>query len=195
MSRIGVAALALAIACGAAQAQTPPPATPSVDPGTKLNFGATVGGANLERTVNHAGPPLNQPDQGASYYYLATPKRLVIAVQVYDGGRRVPQGSTSPIVTAEFSNELTSMEQLIKGNGYTNFERPPVPSSCTYGATTFRCITYGATSPTGRLYSKLLLTGYQGHFVKIRVDWSQSHQQSSAEAEAALQAFIPALMH
>ena len=48
-----------------------------------------------------------------------------------------------------------------------------------------------------RVYSKLLLTGYQLHFIKIRIDWGQSGnlQQTSAEADAALQAFIPALFH
>ena len=40
----------------------------------------------------------------------------------------------------------------------------------------------------------LLLTGFRDNFVKIRVDWSQAHQQTAADADAALQAFVPALM-
>ena len=44
-----------------------------------------------------------------------------------------------------------------------------------------------------RVYSKLLLTGFREHYVKIRIDWGQALQQ--ADADAALQAFIPALMH
>jgi hypothetical protein len=194
MSRTALALLTLALACGAAQAQTQSTA-PTIDPGTKLNFAATVGGATFERAVNYAGPPANRPDQGASYFY-STPKKLVITVQVYDGGRRVPAGSTSPVVTGEFTNELDTVAQQIKGSGYTQYERPPVPSSCTYGSVTFRCITYSAMSQANfRVYTKLLLTGYQGYFVKIRVDWSQGHQQAGADAEAALQSFIPALMH
>jgi hypothetical protein len=46
-----------------------------------------------------------------------------------------------------------------------------------------------------RVYSKLLLTGYQNHFIKVRIDWGQALQQASSDADAALQAFIPALMH
>jgi len=194
MSRIVSALVVLALACGTARAQTQS-TTPAVDPATKLNFAATVGGASFERAVNYGGAPVNRPDQGTSYFY-STPKKLVITVQVYDGGRRVPVGNTSPIVTGEFSNELDSVAQQVKGSGFTNLERPPVPSTCTYGSVIFRCITYSVLSQANtRFYSKLLLTGYQNNFVKIRIDWSQGHQQTSADAEAALQAFVPALMH
>jgi hypothetical protein len=191
------AALALALgSVGTASAQTQS-TTPSLDTGTKLNFAATVGGATFERSVNYAAPPANRPDQGMSYFY-STPKKLVITVQVYDGGRRVQPGSDSPTVIGEFTNAINSVEEQIKSSGYTGFQKPAVPSSCTYGAVTFRCITYGAVNQANlRVYSKLLLTGYQQHFVKIHVDWGQSPglQQTSADAEAALQAFIPALFH
>jgi hypothetical protein len=198
MSRILVAAaLALAIgSAGPSWAQTQS-TTPAVHPGTKLNFAATVGGATFERSVYYGAPPGNRPDLGTSYFY-STPKKMVITVQVFDGGRRAPAGSDNPTVIGEFSNELSSVEQEIKGSGYTNFQRPAVPSSCTYGAITFRCITYSAvTQGNARVYQKLLLTGYQQHFIKIRIDWGQSPnlQQTSADADAALQAFIPALFH
>jgi hypothetical protein len=196
MSRILVAAaLALAVgSVGTTWAQTQSTA-PTTDAGTKLNFPATLGGATFERVVNYAAPPANRADLGSSYFY-STPQKMVITVQVFDGGRRVPPGSTSPVVIGEFTNELDSVGQQIQGSGYTNFQRPAVPSSCTYGSVTFRCITYSAiTQANMRVYSKLLLTGYQQHFVKIRIDWGQSPQvqHTSADADAALQAFIPAL--
>jgi len=51
-----------------------------------------------------------------------------------------------------------------------NFQKPAVPIERTYGAVTFRCITYGAVTQAGlRVYSKLMLTGYQLHFIKIRM--------------------------
>jgi hypothetical protein len=198
MSRILVAAaVALAVgSVGATWAQTQS-TTPTTDAGTKLNFAATVGGASFERVVNYAAAPANRPDLGSSYFY-STPKKMVITVQVFDGGRRVPSGSDSPIVIGEFANELTSLEEQIKSSGYTNFQKPAVPSSCTYGSLTFRCITFSAvTQASMRIYQKVLLTGYQQHFIKIRIDWGQSAnlQQTSADAEAALQAFIPALFH
>ena len=190
-------AFALALGSGAtASAQTQSTA-PSLHAGTKLNFAATVGGATFDRSVNYAAPPANRPDQGTSYFY-STPKKLVITVQVFDGGRRVPAGSDSPTVISEFTTEISSVEEQIKSSGYTGFQKPAVPSSCTYGTVTFRCIAYSAVNQANlRLYSKLLLTGYQQHFVKIHIDWGQSAglQQTSADAEAALQAFIPALFH
>jgi hypothetical protein len=170
-------------------------ASPTVDPSTKLSFGSSLGGATLEKTVNYAGPPSNRPDLGTSYYYT-TPKHMVIAVQVFNGGKRVPSGSASPAITDQFASELDAVAQEVKGSGYTNFQRPSVPSSCTYGSLTFRCVTYNAQTPSNtRLYSKLLLTGYQGNFVKVRIDWGQAMQHSAADADAALQAFIAALMH
>jgi len=197
MSRIGQALLAAVLFTGAvagptsAQVQS---TSPTVNPGTRLNFPASLGGATFERSINYAAPPANNPGQGAAYNY-STPKRLMISVQVFDLGRRVPSGSDNPVVTGQFNAEVGSAEQQFKYAGYTGFQKPSVPSSCTYGPVTFRCITYsGVTQANTRVYSKLLLTGFREHFIKIRVDWAQSHQQTAADADAALQAFVPALM-
>ena len=169
--------------------------SPTAHAGTKLAFPATLGGAQFERSVNYAAPPSNRPDQGFTYYY-STPKKLLIAVHVYDGGRRVPPGGTNPTVVDEFMGELSASEAQVRHGGYTNFERPSVPSACTYGSVSFRCITYSAVNQSNsRLFTKMLLTGYRDHFLSVRIDWSQARQQTAAEAEAALQTFIPALLH
>jgi hypothetical protein len=193
MSRaLAILAAAVLAWVGAVSAQTQS-TVPTTHAGTKLSFPATLGGAQLERSVSYAAPPGNRPDLGYSYYY-STPKKMVIAVQVFDGGRRVPTGSDNPTVVGEFTNELAAAEEQIRSGGYTRFERPPVPSTCTYGSVIFRCITYSAlTQANLRVYSKLLLTGFREHYLKIRIDWGQALQQ--ADADAALQAFIPALMH
>lgn len=196
MSRTPAALLAVFLAAmvwavsAAAQTQS---TSPTSHAGTKLAFPATVGGAQLERSVNYAAPPNNRPDQGFTYFY-STPKKLVIAVHVYDGGRRVPSGNANPMVVDEFMGEIASAELQVRHGGYANFERPSVPSTCTYGSLSFRCITYSAVNQANaRLFTKMLLTGYRDHFVSIRIDWSQARQQTSADAEAALQAFVPAL--
>ena len=190
---VGAAVAGMAGASGAA-AQTQSSA-PSTHAGTKLAFPASIGGAQLERSVNYAGPPTNRPDQGVTYFY-STPKKMVIAVHVYDGGRRIPPGSNNPTVVDEFMGELASSEQQIKFGGYTHFERPSVPSTCTYGSVAFRCITYSAVNQSNsRLYTKMMLTGFRDHFVSIRIDWSQARQQTASDADAALQAFVPALLH
>jgi len=179
---------------GSATAQTQS-AAPTSHAGTKLAFPASVGGAQLERSVNYGAPPANRPDQGFTYFY-STPKKLQIAVHVYDGGRRIPPGSSNPMVVDEFMGELTSSELQVRHSGYANFERPSVPSTCTYGGLSFRCVTYSAVNQgNARLYTKMLMTGYHEHFVSIRIDWSQARAQTVADADAALQAFIPALMH
>jgi len=197
MSRIGKVLLAAGLlACaGTVPASSQTQSTsPTTNAGTRLSFPANVGGATFERSVNYAAPPANNPGQGTAYYY-STPKRLTISVQVYDLGRRVPAGSDNPTVTSQFNTEVGSAEQQFKHAGYTAFQKPSVPSSCTYGSVTFRCVTYsGVTQGNSRVYSKLLLTGFRDHFVKIRIDWSQSQQHNAADADAALQAFVPALM-
>ena len=197
MSRIWVrwaVLLTLLAWAGAAAAQTQSTA-PTTDTGTKLSFPATLGGAQLERSVNYAAPPANQPGQGHSYFY-STPKKMVISVHVYDGGRRVPPGSDNPTVVAEFAKELETSEQQSRFAGYSNFERPSVSSTCVYGSARFRCISYSAaTQFNTRLYSKVLMTGYRDHFVRIRIEWWPMRQQTAADADAALQAFVPALMH
>ena len=39
-----------------------------------------------------------------------------------------------------------------------------------------------------------MLTGFRDHFISIRIDWSQA-RQTATDADAALQAFVPALLH
>ena len=194
MSRLFGVLMAALLWTGMAAAQTQS-TTPGTHAGTKLAFPASVGGATLERSVNYAGPPGNRPDQGIAYFY-STPKKMVIAVHVYDGGRRIPPGNNNPAVVDEFMGALSSSEQQVRHGGYTNFERPAVPSTCTYGGISFRCITYSAVNQSNtRLYTKMMLTGYRDHFISIRIDWSQAKQQTATDADAALQAFVPALLH
>jgi hypothetical protein len=81
-----------------------------------------------------------------------------------------------------------------RASGFQQVERPSVPSLCPYGNTSFRCLVYSAAGTAGRLYSKVLMTGYNGYFLKIRVDWAQSSKQTQADADQALQTFVPALL-
>ena len=194
MSRLLIVLLAAMAWAGAAAAQTQS-TTPGTHAGTKLAFPATLGGAQFERVVNYAGPPTNRPDQGVTYFY-STPKKMGIAVHIYDGGRRVPPGSGNPLVVDEFMGEISSSEQQVRFGGYKDFERPSVPSTCTYGGISFRCITYSAVNQANaRLYTKMMMTGFRDNFISIRIDWSQARQQTATDADAALQAFVPALIH
>ena len=193
-----ILAVTLACVCGASvpfgvQAQAPTTTAPSTHPGTKLTFAPSLGGSQLMGS-SVIGSASNRADMGYDYKYL-TAQKMLITVNVYDGGRRVPSGSDSPQIFRQFSSDVDSTEQQIKSGGYTNFERQAVASTCSYGAVTFRCATFSAGSPSGRLYSKLLLTGYRDNFLRIRIDWSQGAGQSAADADRALEAFVNALMH
>jgi hypothetical protein len=158
---------------------------PPTHSATKLNFPPTLGGATLETSTNHG--------NAVSYRYLAG--KIQITVQIFDGGRRVPNGNSNPAVIYEFSAEMAEAEQQARGSGLSGFEKPAVPAVCSYGAVVFRCTVYSASTGNGRVYGKLLLTGYRDNFVKIVAEWSQADSSTVADADKALNAFIPALMH
>jgi len=187
MSRGFAAFLALLLFAGAGPAQGQAQAPP-VDPATKLAFPATLGGATLSRSVSNA--------NSSTYQYLA-PNGMEVTVDVYSGGRRVPNGSSHPTIINQFNDELAGLQQQAQAAGLTNFEKPAVPSACTYGPYTLRCIVFSAAGNTltGRIYGKFLLIGYREHFVKIIIRWTQSSGQNAGEADKVLNAFVPALLH
>lgn len=168
------------LAAGPAAAQAP--AAPAVEPNTKLAFPATLGGATLSRSGSMGG--------GSSYQYAA-PNGMLVTVDVYGSRQRVPNGSSHPTIINQFNDELAQLAQQSGGA----LEKPAVPSACTYGPLTFRCIAFNAAGgAAGRLYGKLLLIGYREHFVKILIQWTQKSGQTGADADKVLNAFVPALM-
>jgi hypothetical protein len=182
MSRVLAALLATILVAGNALAQGQTQA-PGVDPGTKLVFPPSVAGATLTRS------------NGSTYQYVS-PGGLEITVDVYDGGRRVPNGSSHPIIINQFNEELDTIRQQAQAAGLGGFEKPAVPSACTYGPYNLRCIVFSVkgSSVTGRVYGKFLLIGYRDHFVKIIVRWTQTNGQTNADADKLLTAFVPALL-
>ena len=181
MSRLSALLLAATLAAGPALAQTP---APSVDPGAKIAFPASLAGATLTRS------------NGSTYEYAAA-NGMTITVDVYDNGRRVPNGSSHPTIINQFTDELNTIRQQAQSAGMTGFEKPAVPSACTYGPWNLRCSTFsaGGGSVTGRIFGKFLLIGYRDHFVKIIVQWTQTSGRSNADADTLLTAFVPALLH
>ena len=185
MSRLATLLLAALLAAPLATAPTlAQTATPGVDAGTKITFPASLGGATLSRS------------NGSTYQYTA-PGGMEITVDVYDNGRRVPNGSSHPIIINQFTEELDNIRQQAQSVGMTGFEKPAVPSACSYGPWNLRCSTFSAMGGgvTGRIYGKFLLIGYREHFVKIIVHWTQTGGKSNADADALLTSFVPALLH
>ncbi len=184
--------LALPLASGPATgalAQTglgPAAPAPAVDPGTKLAFPQSLGGATqMASSSLGAG--------GTSYTYVVN--KMSIVVSVFDNGHRVPTGSDTLPLMNQFTIELNEALDKVKSAGYTQVERPTVASTCAYANMSFRCLTYSVAGARGRMFSRLLMTGYHDHFLKIRIDWAQMFGQTSADAETALKSFVPALMH
>ena len=180
MSRLSVLLLAALLAAGPAVAQT---AASGVDPGTKIAFPSSLAGATLARST------------GSTYEYAAA-NGMTVTVDVYDNGRRVPNGSSHPTIINQFTEELENIRQQAQSVGMANFEKPAVPSACSYGPWNLRCITFSAMGGgvTGRIYGKFLLIGYREHFVKIIVHWTQTSGRSNADADTLLTAFVPALL-
>jgi hypothetical protein len=178
MSRLAALLLAATLAAGPALAQAP---TPGQAGG--ITFPASVAGATLSRS------------NGSTYQYTAT-NGLEVTVDVYDNGRRVPNGSSHPTIINQFNDDLEAIRQQAQQVGMTGFEKPAVPSACTYGPYNLRCITFSAAggTNTGRFYGKFLLIGYREHFVKMIVHWTQTSGRSNADADALLAAFVPALL-
>jgi hypothetical protein len=181
MSRLFAVALAATLVVSGALAQGQTQA-PGVDPGTKIAFPPSLGGATLTRS------------HGSTYQYAAA-NGMEITVDVYDNGRRVPNGSSHPTIINQFNEELDNIRQQAQSAGMTGFERPSVPSACTYGSYNLRCITFSAAAPgSGRVFGKFLLIGYRERFVKLIVRWTQASGQTSADADKLLTTFVPALL-
>ena len=187
MSRLFAALLALILSAGAGPAQGQTQAPP-VESGTKLAFPPSLGGATLARSISNA--------NDSTYQYMAS-NGMEVTVDVYGNGRRVPNGSSHPTIINQFNDELGTISQQAQAAGMKGFEKPTVPSACTYGQYTLRCIVFNAqgNSATGRIYGKFLLIGYREHFVKIIVRWNQTSGQTVADADKVLNAFVPALLH
>ncbi|MFI5000143.1 MAG: hypothetical protein ACHQK9_09715 [Reyranellales bacterium] len=174
-------------------AQTLGGPAPALHTGTRLAFPPSLGGATLVQSlVSLPAPGGRHPIY--SYQYVTTNK-MEISVFVFDVGRFVPTGADGPAVVSQFAGELAEAEQRVRSNGLTAFERPAVPSTCTYGSVAFRCIIFSATSQGSRVYAKMMMTGFRDSFVTIRIDWSTLHGQTIAEADRTLEAFVSALMH
>ena len=192
-----LAALALA---GPALALDPPAATadtsaPATHKPTGLTFPPSIAGVALQRSADY-GRSANNPGLGFGYTY-GVPGRLVITAYVYDLGQRVPAGHQSPIVAAAFDESLQSIHAVARRSGkYRDLRLVQAPTACPYGAVVFQCATLSAISADGTqpLYTRLLLTGYRGYFLKLRVDWRQGSPGDAAEVERVVQTFVGAIL-
>src|SRR5882757_2082260 len=105
MSRILAFAVVALLWAIPASAQSP---APTLHPGTKISFAPTVGGAKLEQAVHLNAVPGGR-NAGDTYVYSVG--NMQITVDVFDVGRRIPQGSSNPSVANQFETETNAAEQ------------------------------------------------------------------------------------
>src|SRR5260370_35294081 len=98
MSRALLAFLATLLYAVAALGQVT--AAPTIHPGTKLNFAPTLGSAQFQASAVHG--------NSMSYRYLAG--KVELTVQIFDGRRRVPAGSSNPSFICAFTAEVAGAE-------------------------------------------------------------------------------------
>ena len=186
-------ALILSLA-GLSAAQAQQGAAPSAPPWhekTGLVFPDQAGGARLTRSIDY-GKMTGNAGLGYSWHYLV-PDLVAASIYVYDGGQRVPDGPDNALVVAQFSQNMREVEvAATQANRYRNLSQQGQPSTCSYGRFAFRCITYKATQTATNeaVFTRLMLVGYRGHYLKLRIDWPQNSAKADAEVERLVRALF-----
>lgn len=183
----------LTLAIGGAGAQTQPAnvAAPDREPATGLTFPPEIAGARLARSTDYA-KTVNRPDLGYSWIYEIA-QRLFITLYVYPAkSGRVPDGATDDLVLAQFQQALGDIYEGAKRGRYDELKPIDAPSKCTVGGLTFLCITLSALQPKTKqpVRTALMVTGYRGQFLKMRLDWTDTPDNSRASVDRFLQAVI-----
>jgi len=155
---------------------------------TGINFPAKLGHLELEGVKKYDNKAL-----GVSVRY-AGPHLLKADVYVYHMGLRgIPNGIESTIITNHFSQvveEVKNMEETGRYVSVVSVSRgvTSVGAHPNLWPTLYECFTYqqkvGTSEPRK---SYLLLTGYKGHFVKIRFTYLLRQE---AEGEALRTEFL-----
>ena len=190
--RLWLAAVALMALPCLALAQGPPrvPA-PDTHAPTGLTFPPMIANAKKVASTDY-GKSGGRPDLGYSWNY-GTPGLLSATVYVYNFGvPAISSAAGNPVVRAQFEQAYSDIQQMAKYNRYQDLKIVKGPEDCPVGAMVFRCITLSATTMTDkkRVFTALMLGGYRGYFLKLRLDWLEN----SATSEAVVGRFVQTLV-
>lgn len=173
----------LAMALGLAATVVAQPAMePQVHAATGLSFPAEVAGIRLTRS-NDYGKSAGQPGLGFSYQY-SIPGRLLATVYVYNLDQRIPAGADNAVVAAQFRQAEGDIERVAQGGRYRNLQKVSGPALCRYGAVTLHCVSFSAVLAASDrpVFTRLMVTGFREHFVKLRLDWSEGDVEGFVQA-------------
>jgi hypothetical protein len=171
--RLLLAILGVVLVLGAPVARAQESPGPQVHFATGLSFPADIADARLTRW-NDYGQSAGRPELGFSYHY-AIPRRLVATIYVYNLNQRVPDGTDHPVIAAQFHQAWGDIENVARTGRYRDLHRLDGPEICRYRTLALRCATFRAVVAASNqpVFGRVMVTGYRGHFVKLRLDWGR----------------------
>ena len=197
--RVSMLVLALlGAAIASSQAQIPDqlrvPA-PDRHPGTGLTFPPQISFARKAYSIDY-GKAMNRPELGYAWSYQ-TPNLLSATVYLYTMNvQTIPDGPASAPVVAQFQRSLQDIYDGAKLAGrYEQFKTAKAPADCPIGGIVFRCVTLsGINKDKQQVYTALMLTGYRGNFLKLRLDWLENSETSQAVVDRFVQTLVGAIL-
>jgi hypothetical protein len=142
-----------------------------------------VAGGFLARAMSYADPPTSNPNLGVSYHYSA-PGPILVSVFLYTAGQKPGDGPADPWVQGHFQLVHREMREIARSqNRYENLTMVSPPKECGAPSLRFLCVGYAALVQKQPMYTALLLTGFRGHYLKVRVDWPNDPEAPNAVAE------------
>ena len=186
-----LAILTLAVGSDPARAQPANVSAPNREPATGLTFPPEIAGASLTHSTDYA-KTMNRPDLGYGWSYQIA-QTAVVTIYVYPAkSGRVPDGATDDLVLAQFQQALADIYEGAKRGRYDDLKPIAAPANCTIARLTFLCIDLSAIRPQTKqpVRTSLMVTGYRGQFLKVRLDWVGAPDSSQAAANRFLQTVI-----
>jgi hypothetical protein len=184
--RILLALVALHAAPLALAQQAPRIPAPEHHQATGLTFPQRIGPAEKSTSVDYAKTD-QKPDLGYAWNYIV-PGQVGVTIYLYrPGDAAIPSGAGNPVVLAQFEQAYRDIQAMAK---LRHAELKPVagPTDC---GRIFRCITLSRIEEGNqrRADTTLMVTGYQGYFLKIR-----STAVSGPQGEAAVADFLSSFL-
>jgi len=179
-------AVFLALTAAAQPARVP---APERNAETGLAFPATIGPARKVGSVDYAQSNA-APELGYAWNYET--QAITTTFYIYNFGiAQIPSGARGSVVLTQFQRAIADIEIGAKAGRYEQLKPSQGPGDCTVGAIVFRCITFTAVLPSDKraVFTRLFVTGYRNHVLKIRQDWPQNAPAAAREVDAVIQTF------
>jgi hypothetical protein len=179
-------AVFLALTAAAQPARVP---APERNAETGLAFPDTIGPARKVGSVDYAQSNA-APELGYAWNYET--QAITTTFYIYNFGiAQIPSGARGSVVLTQFQQAIADMEIGAKAGRYEQLKPSQGPGDCTVGAIVFRCITFTAVLPSDKrpVFTRLYVTGYRNHVLKITQDWPQNAPAAAREVDAVIQAF------